>query len=72
MHTLCFWLYSSIQARVDGHFPNKWLSRVLLELYLAGPDPGDQIPIIPEDIEYFQDPSGVAEYRDAGVGDGEI
>lgn len=40
--------------------------------YLAGPDPCDQIPVVLEYVEYFQDSSGVAENRDAGIRDGEI
>lgn len=40
--------------------------------YLAGPNPGDQIAVVPEYVEYFQDSSGVAEHRDAGIRDGEI
>lgn len=40
--------------------------------YLAGPDPGDQIAVISEDVKYLQDPSGVSEHGDAGVGDGQI
>lgn len=40
--------------------------------YLAGPDPGDQVAVIFEDVKYFQDPSGVSEHGDAGVGDGQI
>lgn len=40
--------------------------------YLAGPDPGDQIPVIPENVEYLQDPSGVAKHGDAGIRDGQV
>lgn len=48
------------------------MEKVLVILYLACPDPGDQIPIIPEDVEYLQDPSRVAKHRDAGVRDGQV
>lgn len=49
---------------ISGHF--------LCASHLAGPDPGDQIPVILQDVEYFQDSSGVTKHGDAGVGDGEV
>lgn len=42
------------------------------QVYLAGPDRGDEIATVLEDVEDLDDASGVAEDGDAGVGDGEV
>ena len=42
------------------------------QVYLAGPDGGDDVAAVLEDVEDLNDASGVAEHRDAGVGDGQV
>ncbi len=41
-------------------------------MYLAGPDGGDEVAAVLEDIEDLDDASRVAEDGDAGVGDGQV
>lgn len=41
-------------------------------LDLAGPDGGDEVSAVLEDIEDLYDASGVAEHGDAGVGHGQV
>ena len=40
--------------------------------YLAGPDGGDQVAVVFEDVEDLDDPTGVPEHGDAGVGEGQV
>lgn len=41
-------------------------------LYLAGPDGGDEVAAVLEDIEDLYDASGVAKHGDAGIGHGQV
>lgn len=41
-------------------------------LYLAGPDGGDEVAAVLEDIEDLYDASGVAKHGDAGVRHGQV
>lgn len=42
------------------------------EVYLAGPDGGDEIVTVLEDVEDLDDASGVSEHRDARIRHGQV
>lgn len=41
-------------------------------MYLAGPDGGDEVSAVLEDVEDLDDASGVAKDRDTGIRNGQV
>lgn len=50
----------------------RWCDSGESEVYLAGPDGGDEIVAVLEDVEDLDDASGVSEHRDARIRYGQV